>query len=249
MPKTQLYPKIESSLIKNPSRFFAIPVFGGLIKLFMLIPVGIELAVLSLVMWILSICNSLVVLTTGKYWKNTYELQVGVIHLSTKTYYFFTGLTNTYPGFDLKSKAIPVEIHMPTRPNRLFAIPFFGGFARWILLIPFFVYIAVISRAAGIGMVVASIPVLVKGKYPESLYEINRDSFRLSQAMAMYMLGLSDTYPSFWISMNHKVIKWILIILGILGILTNYSGNFAGRPSNSMQNQYQAPTSQNNSSY
>lgn len=245
MAVKNLYPEIESKLIKDPNRFYAVPLIGGFVKIIMLIPVVVELFFVQIAAGILTFLNSFVVLFTGSYWKPAYELNLGVISMTIKIAYFFSGLTDTYPGFSLQSKEIPIKIALPVKPNRLFAIPIFGGLARIVLLIPFLIYMMIIQRAAGIGMVVSSIPVLFTGKYPESTYELMRDSVRLTQAVVMYTAGLADTYPTFWISMNHKVIKWILIILSILFMLNSYVFPWiTGKANrNNMKYQYQYPSS------
>lgn len=221
--KKNLYPSIRIDRIKNPNRFYAFFIVGGFVKILILIPVWIELLVLGIAQGILSIINSFVVLFTGKYWKPCYTLSLGLFRMNTKVSYFMAGLTNKYPGFSLDIQDdFDVNMAMPDKPNRLFAIPILGGLARIILLIPFLIYTSVIQYAAMIGAVVASFPVLFKGYYPESLYEINRDNMRVSLASSAYVAGLSDSYPNFWISMNHKTVKIILIILGTLYMLSNF---------------------------
>lgn len=140
--------------------------------------------------------------------------------LAAKTGLFFSGLTNKYPGFDLQiHDNWQLEFTLPQKPNRYFAIPLLGGLSRIILLLPYAVYSQVIARGSGVGMVISSVPVLFSGKYPESTYEMGRDAIRLSLRQGVYFAGISDTYPSWYISMNHKAIKIILIIVGALMIL------------------------------
>lgn len=112
-----------------------------------------------------------------------------------------------------------MTIAYPEHPNRLFAIPIFGGIARGILLIPYLIYATVMLYGAIYGSFAASLVILFKGTYPESFYEMERDSVRLLESTVLYLSGLSDTYPSWWISMNHKTTKIILIIIGILAFL------------------------------
>jgi hypothetical protein len=81
-----------------------------------------------------------------------------------------------------------------------------------------------VSYAAYLGIVVASFPVLFAGRYPLSLMELARDSLRLSLARLCYGLGLSDSYPSFSISMDNAGVKWLFIILGILLALSQFIG-------------------------
>lgn len=214
---------------------WAIPIIGGVIKIISLIPVGIELIVLALVMWILSMINSLVVLFTGKYWDTAFDLFVGVVTLATKTMLFWTGVTNAYPGFgfDIKKEHLfTLSITKPAKPNRILAIPLLGFIFRVIVIIPFNIWQSIVGYGAQIGAWVSSFVVLFTGKYPESTYELVRDGERLKIAASMWLMGVSDgqkgsieSYPNFWISFNHKVIKIILLVLGALLLLGNYSNN------------------------
>jgi len=220
-----IYPVINIPHIQKPNRFYAFPLFGFLAKLIVLIPVGIELFVLWVVnFFVTMIINPFIVLVTGKYWKTAYELNLGLLRLTTKTYYYAFGLTDKYPGFNLEIKDnYNLEMAYPENPNRFFAIPIIGGFVRIVILIPYFIYAQVIEYAASIGVFVSFVPVLFMGKYPESTYELARDSVRVGMGATAYISGLSDKYPSFYISMNHRGVKIILIILGILALLGNFS--------------------------
>lgn len=217
MASKNIYPDISIKRIKNPSRFYAIPLLGFFVKAIMLIPVSLYLCILSFVWCFVWMINSFYILFTGKYWNVAYNLSSGLIHLSAKMTFFLFGMTDKYPGFDFEiNDSFSVSITYPKKPNRWFAIPVFGLLARVILLVPFFIYYKIISTAAWIALCVGSFFVTFTGIYPESDYEINRDSFRLSQSVFMWLAGLSDTYPSFWISMNHSGIKITLIIISIL---------------------------------
>lgn len=229
-----LYPIITVNRIEDPSRFYAFPLLGFLVKIIMLIPIFIELIFLGIAVFVLVVLiNPFVVLFTGKYWDTAYTLLLGVLRLGLKVSYFLFGLTNTYPGFGFAiNDSFKLDMPKPTNPNRFFAIPLLGGIARIVLLIPYMMYEGVIRNAAYAGIVGASFPVLFKGYYPESSFELARDGVRLNLTQGVYMAGLSDKYPSFWISMNHKTIKIILIILGVLMFLGNI-GNSAMTPKSS----------------
>lgn len=249
-PKTNsLYPVVSIPLIKNPNRFYAFPLLGGFVKIVMLIPVFFWMMLLGIAFLFMSLINSFVVLFTGKYWKPAYEITLLLIRLTAKISYFFLGLTNTYPGFTGTTKGFTIEINYPTHPNRLFAFPILGGVARILLLIPYLLYGSVIENAGNAAAIVASFPVLFMGRYPESLYELGRDSTRLNLATAMYFAGLSDIYPSFWISMKHKGIKILFIILGLLYMLFSNAHSFQQNSSDSSNYKYQYTYPSANSTY
>lgn len=237
-----LYPKLTLEHIKDPNRLWAIPLLGGFIKFIILIPVWIELVIVGIVFFFVSIINSLVVLFTGKYWTTAYELLMGLTRLSVKLMFFWFGVTNTYPGFDFTIKdKISVEMAMPKNPNRFFAIPLVGGIVRIILMIPMIVWTDILQYAASLGSLVSTLPVLFMGKYPESTYELVRDHMRVALAVEFYVNGLTEQYPSFWISWNHKAIKIVLIILGVLALL--------GQVNNSVRQQQYRNSMYNNNYY
>ena len=120
----RIYPSISIERIQNPSRIYAIPILGGLIKAFILIPVAIILYVLSLVIFFLLPINAMVVLFTGKYWSVLYNLVSESIKISAKTYFFAMGLTNKYPGFNSTIEDFSIEVQYPEYSNRFFAVPF-----------------------------------------------------------------------------------------------------------------------------
>src|SRR5689334_9026243 len=133
-PPSSLYPQIKVERIKDPNRFYAFPVIGGLSKGIILIPSYIELGfVLGLSAGALQIVNSFYVLFTGKYWKPCYDMTIANMRYYLKFYYFWNGLTNKYPGFDQDiDDKFSLDIEMPKTPNRLFAIPILGFLARII---------------------------------------------------------------------------------------------------------------------
>ena len=215
-----MYPDLFISRIEKPNRLWAFPILGFLIKIIISIPVLIFLMAIGLVASILiSIANPFSVLFTGRYMDSAYDFFNMYMIYTAKLGFFFFGLTDKYPGFNnFKAEGFTLNFVKPQMPNRLFAIPLFGLLVRMILLIPFFIYLYVLNLASYIGMLFSSFAVLFGGKYPESTYELIRDYMRVQLAMTAYLNGISDKYPSFKISMNHKNIKIALLIAGALWV-------------------------------
>lgn len=245
----KIYPLLLIDRIKNPNRMWATPVLGGLAKIILLIPVFIELWFLIIFSLFVNIINSFNVFINGRYWKYAFDLNFGIMKLATKTGFFFTGLTDKYPGFNFEIEdKFKLELQYPQSPNRFFATPVLGGLARIILLIPYLIYTQLISHGARIGVLVSFAPVFVKGTYPESTYELTRDAARLTLTEMIYIVGISDIYPSFNISKNHLKVKIALIILGLIFNIswakTNNDypykyDNYDFRPVQEIQKQYE----------
>lgn len=227
-----IYPDFKIDLIQNPSRFFAVPIIGILVKVVMLIPVLILLIFLGI--WIflaVVLINPFIVLITGKYWTHAHNFTVGYLRLSVKATCFLYGLTDKYPSFGFGNQDdLTLEIPLNSNPKKLYAVPLLGGLIRFILLIPYFIFENIIATAATIGvLILAWVYVLFKGKYPEGIFELARDSMRVNVSVAAYILGLSDRYPSFYISMKHDKIKLILIAIAIIFSGWSYSDDYSDK--------------------
>jgi uncharacterized protein DUF4389 len=226
---SSVYPELQVEHIQDPNRLWAIPLLGITAKAIILIPVGIWLMLLSIAFWVFTVINSLVVVFTGRYWDPAYELTLGVMRLYLKAVLYGPGLTDRYPGFgfDISDPLISLDVGKPENPSRLWAIPILSGVAKYVILIPYLIYVYVLQYAAWIGVVVSSFWVLFAGRYPESVYELTRDSTRVLLAYLAYFSGLSDRYPSFRISMNHAGVKVVLIVIACLLLFGNLAGGGA----------------------
>lgn len=218
----RMYPKIDALLIKNPSRFYAFPIIGGLVKGIMTIPQLIILMVISYAAsFITTFINSFAVLFTGKYMNVAYDLNTTFIKWYLKITFFSSGLTDKYPGFETEIRdTFSVSVVKPVNPNKLYAIPILGFVIRSCAMIPFSFWASAVMYAGSLATTFNSFYVLFTGKYSETAFELVRDGSRLYIAKFMYLNGMSDVYPSFSISMNHKNTKIFLIIFGILVYIT-----------------------------
>src|SRR5205807_147534 len=112
-----------------------------------------------------------------------YTFFLGFMRFGVKLSAYIYGITDTYPGFSLSDNgAFELTIPKPAHPNRWFAIPLFGFIARAILLIPYHIFTQVLGNGSLIAMIVVWFPVLTKQEFPESAYEFERDSIRVSMA-------------------------------------------------------------------
>lgn len=221
-----IYPHFSVSHIKNPNKLYAFPILGIVVKVLMILPVAFEILVLGFALIFLSIFNSFYVLIYGKVLPAYSDLTIGFLSLQTKVDLFAGGLTDKYPGFklDMDDPLIKLDIETTSKPSKLFAFPILGSVLRLVLLIPFIIYIQIIKAGAQLGVIVSFAPVLVKGVYPESTYELYRDYNRLTLSLYIYSFGLSDKYPSFYIDQNHLTTKIVLIAIGIiLGIFNGFA--------------------------
>ncbi|HEX7042445.1 MAG TPA: DUF4389 domain-containing protein [Patescibacteria group bacterium] len=214
---TALYPVIEIERIKKPNRWYAIPLLGFLFKFIIALPVSVELFFLRIMVFAASILNSCNIFFKGRYWKMAYDLNIGTLRLEVNLAFFIFGLTDEYPGFSLTTtKDYTFSLPFNKSPNRFLATPILGFVARIILMIPYIFYRQILFMSALLAVIAGWISVLFKRKYPDTVFEIVRDSIRVDQATSAYFLGMSDSYPSWWISMKHKPLKILLLILATI---------------------------------
>lgn len=227
MADIKIYPTLVVENNKKPNRFLAFPLFGILVKMILLIPVIIEIMFLSLFSGFVLMINWFIISFTGKYWDFAYKFFLGFMRLETKMSLYFYGITDRYPWFTFSTNGIlELDVVKPENPNRWLAIPLLGLFIRFILIIPYFIFSEVLGRGSGVAMVISWFVVLFKGKFPESLYEFEKDSIRVSLASSVYLVGLSDKYPSFNISMNHQTAKILLIIAGAILMMSSFGDSY-----------------------
>ena len=184
--------------IQNPNRLWALPVIGGVTKNIILLPIALWLLIVLWATFALSIINGFIVFFTGAYWRPAYTLAVGSMRLTAKANCFFLGLSDRYPWFSLDSGAeIRLEVPMPTRPNRLLAVPLAGGVFRFAVLVPCFIYMFVMGLLVYLLFWLTWAPVLLLGQYPEGLFNVMIYYQRLQLRVSAYTFGLSDSYPLF----------------------------------------------------
>ena len=102
----------------------------------------------------------------------------------------------------------PAGSHYPVRVtfdrnqeiNRLWGIPFFGMFARWLLLIPHFLVLWVLGVASGLSILVTWIPILVNGRFPSWAVDLYETTYRWGVRVAAYAVLMTGFYPPFSLS-------------------------------------------------
>ncbi|HXT36556.1 MAG TPA: DUF4389 domain-containing protein [Chloroflexota bacterium] len=93
----------------------------------------------------------------------------------------------------------PVQVLFPLldRYNRFYAIPLVGYAVKWIMLIPYLIAMAAIGLVVYVLQLVAWIPVLTTGQYPEWSRNFAEGFIRYTKRASAFTYGLTDRYPSF----------------------------------------------------
>jgi hypothetical protein len=180
----------------SSNRLWAIPFFGLLVKLIILIPHFIVLYVLSIVLYLAHLVIWIPVLFTGRYPDWAWGLNAGTIRWSTRVYLYLFGLIDEYPAFSMDAPG-DIQIERPESSSRFFAIPIIGILAKSIILIPHFIVLYVLGFVIGICQLVIWIPVLFTGQYPGWAFQLVGGFTLWFGRVYAYLLGLTDSYPPF----------------------------------------------------
>ena len=226
--KLRIYPELIIPYNKKPNRWFAFPFIGFIVKVLLILPIAVLLIFIEILYGVLMVITPFVILFTGRYWDFAYKYTLVYIRIFTKINLYIFGLTDTYPGFSFDENGIfTLRIDKPIKPSKFLAFPLLGYLIRILLLIPFIIYADILRTGAFTAVLFGWFAVLITGRYPESLYEFIKDYLRVWNAIAIYSSYISDTYPSFHISLNHKTIKIILLTIGAILTIVYYSFTFS----------------------
>lgn len=195
------YPvKFEAAYPTNPGKLYAIPVAGIVVRYVLMIPHIIALYVLLLVVSVVQLFAWIPVFFTGKYPSGLFNLTSGTVRWMSTVQAYMVGLTDEYPAFSLTAKeGYPIQISIPEQEtyNKFWAIPVVGYFAKVIMLIPHIIAVYVLLIISQLINLVAWIPVLTSGTYPEWAYSFNTGTIRWLSRITSFFFGLTDQYPPF----------------------------------------------------
>ncbi|MFV2062414.1 MAG: DUF4389 domain-containing protein [Chloroflexota bacterium] len=106
------------------------------------------------------------------------------------------------PAYPLAPDAYPVNVSFDRAAtiNRLWGIPFIGAFLRWVLLIPHFFVLVLVSLVAALLLLFSWIPVLILGRFPGWGYRWVGGLMGWSTRIWAYQQLLTPAYPPFSLS-------------------------------------------------
>lgn len=181
------------------NRFWGIPILGTFIRIILLIPHYIMLALVSIVVAVLLLFTWIPVLLLGRFPGWGYRWIGGWLSWSVRVGAYAGLLTPTYPPFSRSGEDHPISIRFDegVRINRLWGIPFLGIAVRAILLIPHFFVLWLLGIVVGILSIFAWVPVLIFGRQADLVYTVIGGFTRWSFRVTAYLLLMVDRYPPF----------------------------------------------------
>jgi hypothetical protein len=197
------YPvQVEGELEAGLSRWL------WLVKWLLLIPHFIVLAFLLAAFFVVTVIAFFAILFTERYPRGLFDFNLGVMRWAWRVaWYGYGGLgTDRYPPFTLADVDYPARLHVPY-PERLSR-----GLVLvkwWLLAIPHYIVISFFLGPGwwyqgwdgpgliGVLAVFAGVVLLVKNRYPLSLYELIIGMDRWVVRVVAYAALMRDEYPPF----------------------------------------------------
>ncbi len=170
--------------------------FLWLIKWILTIPHAILLSLFAIPLIFTLPVSWLAVVILGRYPQILWGYHTGLMRWSWRVNFYScqAGNTDQYPPFSFGSRddyPADLQIEYPESSSRL------TGFFRWLLIIPHWIIIGILSNIVGILVFFALVIVLFTGRYPEGMFDIIMGMNRWVYRVNAYGWLLVDDYPPF----------------------------------------------------
>jgi hypothetical protein len=155
---------------------------------------------------LMSIVSWFSIVFTGRMPDGIARFQCMVLRYEARAYSYVAFLRRPYPQFefdmtDADSGNDPLRVDFAPQVaarNRV-TVAF-----RLILIIPAIAYTVLIAAAATCAVIIASVAVLVAGRWPRRLRTFVLDAGRLTLRVSAYGRLLTDTYPRLALATHHQ---------------------------------------------
>jgi hypothetical protein len=166
------------------------------IKWLLVFPHFLILGVFGYLVELTTFISWFAILFTGRYPKALFDLAVVYFRWSARATAYVALLRDDYPPFGGGSPEYPVrvEIEYPEKLSRLLI------FVKWLLAIPHFVILALLSVVGLVVYVIAWFAILFTGRFPRSMFDFLVGIGRWDLRVYAYIWLLRDEYPPFSLS-------------------------------------------------
>ena len=180
-----------------------------LVKLLLIIPHVILLALLWIAAIMVSVIAFFAILFTARYPQGLFDFNVGVLRWTWRVgFYAYSALgTDRYPPFSLRPTDYPADLSVeyPERLSRWLVLQ------KWWRTIPHYLLVAIfqggIGFREGVGLIpllvlFAGVAILFTKRYPPGIFELVMGLNRWTYRVAAYGLLMTDQYPPFRLDMR-----------------------------------------------
>jgi len=184
-----------------------------LVKWLLALPHIIVLVFLWIAAFVLTVVAGFAILFTGRYPRRIFDFNVGVLRWTWRVAFYAVDAlaTDRYPPWTLRSVPdYPADftVDYPERLSRGLVLV-----KWWLLAIPQYLVVAVLSGGSGIGRVggaglitilalIAAVILLVRGRYPHQLFDLLMGLNRWCYRVLAYVALMTDEYPPFRLDMG-----------------------------------------------
>ncbi len=163
-------------------------------RLILMIPIVIVAVLAALGAGVLSLAMLLMILFRKKYPRWWFDFNLELYRFSTRVNAYAGLLRDEYPSTD-EDQAVSVEISYPDAEGQLNR---FMPLVKWLLAIPHYIVLYVLSICALVVTVIAWFAILIVGRYPRGLFNFSVGVMRWDARVNAYMALLTtDRYPPF----------------------------------------------------
>ena len=165
-----------------------------LFRLILMIPIVVVAALASMGAGLMFVATLLMILFRKKYPRWWFDFGLELRRFSARVNAYAGLLRDEYPSTD-EDQAVTVEISYPDAEGQLNRfMPLF----KWLLAIPHYVVLYVLSICVLVVTVIAWFAILIVGRYPSGLFNFSVGVMRWSERVNAYVALLTtDRYPPF----------------------------------------------------
>lgn len=163
---------------------------------YIMLPHAIALMVMGIVGMFMRLIAFWVILFTGKYPRNFFDFNVGLLRWNLRVNARFYNLCDGYPAFGVNGEDDKVTLEVPY-PEKLSIGDLLLKSLLPIILVPHIFVLIFMSIGVAVVNSIAFWMILITGKYPESLHNFVVGVFRWQTRLSIYMSMMSDKYPPY----------------------------------------------------
>ena len=181
------------------NRLWGIPIIGQLVRWVLLLPHYLVIFLVAIVAALMLLVAWIPVLVLGRFPGWGYRWVGGLLAYSQRVNAYAMLMTSTYPPFALESEDYPITVRFDegVRINRLWGIPIVGHLVRFIVLIPHFIVLVLLSWLVAILALLVWVPVLIFGRQADLIYTLIGGFYRWQLRISAYLFMMVDKYPPF----------------------------------------------------